>query len=200
MNISILHRPLRHAAVPFDEPPPGDAKRVGGYWRSGPRAAVAAHGARVRSHGATCVRYRPRRPIEVMERLDQAVSAADGLAVVAARDEMSRFLSLAVAHAGLARAIAPATPEAVLLMADERERHPLWSEFGPLPLVRQMLALALLSLVVLLAISIDATVNTEIWPNRCSSCRGFPCSWSRAFLSRPRLSAPALPICRESTP
>jgi hypothetical protein len=28
----------------------------------------------------------------------------------------------------------------------------------------------------------------------------FHCSWSRPFLSRPRLSAPALPICTESTP
>src|SRR5438309_53561 len=54
----------------------------------------------------------------------------------------------------------PATPEAVLLLADERERHPVWCEFGPLPLVRQMLGLTMLSLVMLLTVSVSAEVNT----------------------------------------
>jgi hypothetical protein len=81
-------------------------------------------------------------PADVMARLDQAVSAPDVPEAVAAPDrrgndaagsalamETSRFVSLAMAHAGLALAIAPATPEAVLLMADERERHPVRREF-----------------------------------------------------------------------
>jgi len=88
---------------------------------------------------------------EVMEHLDQAVSIPDVSMAAAAprRDdapadlatgsglatETSRLVSLAIAHAGLALAIAPATPEAVLLMAEERRRHPFWSGFGPLPLV-----------------------------------------------------------------
>jgi hypothetical protein len=148
-------------------------------------------------------------PIEVMVRLDQTVSAADGLSVVAAPAgpgerptaeaaapgapaiEISRFVSLPVAHAGLARAITPARPEALLLMADERERHPLWSAFGPLPLVRQMLGLALLSLVVLLAVSIDAAVNKENMAKSLLELSGFPLLMVEAFL----VSAVSLGAC-----
>jgi hypothetical protein len=131
---------------------------------------VAAHGAR-ECEALVQYAFSTGRvvPIPMMVRLDQAVSATDGLPVVAASDrpdesptteaaasgapviEVSRFVSLAKAHAGLARATTPATPEAVLLMAEERERHPLCSALGPVPLVRQMLGLALFSLVVLLA-------------------------------------------------
>jgi hypothetical protein len=112
-----------------------------------------------------------------MERLDQAVSAPDAPAAAAALSrrsvddasfedaaavsapvlEISPFASLCVAHAALARIIAPATPEAVLLMADEGTRHPLWCEFGALPLVRQILGLTILSVVVF---SLDEQVNT----------------------------------------
>jgi hypothetical protein len=105
--------------------------------------------------------------------------------------EMSRFVSLAVAHAGLARAIAPATPEAVLLMADERERHPRWSALGPVPIVRQMLGLALLSLVVLLAGSINAVVNSENMAKSLLELSGFPLLMVEGFL----VSAASLGAC-----
>jgi hypothetical protein len=139
-------------------------------------------------------------PTEVLERLDQAVSAPDALVAVAAPDrrddtspadaaagsasaiEMSRFVSLATAHAGLALAIAPATPEAVLLMADERERHPALSEFGPLPLVRQMLGLALLSLLVLLVVSICAEVSAVNMSKSLLELSGYPLFMIEAFL------------------
>jgi hypothetical protein len=114
---------------------------------------------------------------------------------VAARDasaiEMSRFVSLAVAHAGLARAIAPATPEAVLLMADERERHPRWSALGPVPLVCQMLGLALFSLVVLLAVSIDEAVNSDNMAKSLLQLSGLPLLIVEAFL----VSASSLGAC-----
>jgi hypothetical protein len=195
--------------VPFDEPPPGDAKGVTGI---GARVKERMWQRMARECEAM-VQYAFSTgrvvPIEVMVRLDQAVSAADGLSVVAAPGrpdhasiadaaargapamEMSRFVSLAVAHAGLARAIAPATPEAVLLMADERERHPLWSALGPLPLVRQMLGLALLSLVVLLAVSIDASVNTENMAKSLLELSGFPLLMVETFL----VSAASLGAC-----
>jgi len=209
MNISILNRPLRHAAVQFDEPPPGDAKGVtwiGARVKERLWQRMARECEAMVQHAFSTGRVVP---IEVMVRLDQAVSAADGLAVVAAPDrrdeassadaaargastiEMSRFVSLAVAHAGLARAIAPATPEAVRLMADERERHPLRSELGPLPLVRQMLALALLSLVVLLAVSINSAVNTENMDKSLLELSGFPLLMVEGFL----VSAASLGTC-----
>jgi hypothetical protein len=147
-------------------------------------------------------------PAGVMERLDQAVSAPDALVAAAVPDrrddapgdaatgnastiEMSRFVSLAVAHAGLALAIAPATPEAVRLMADERERHPVWSEFGPLPLVRQMLGLAVLSLLVLLGVSICAEVNAVNMSKSLLELAGYPLFMIEAFL----VSAASLGAC-----
>jgi hypothetical protein len=51
---------------------------------------------------------------------------------------------LSKAHAALSLIIKPATPEAVLLLVDERRRHSTWYAFGPLPIVRQMLGLAIL--------------------------------------------------------
>ena len=209
MNIGILNRPLRHAAEPFDEPSPGDAKgvtEIGARVKERMWQRMARECEAMVQHAFSTGRVVP---IEVMVRLDQAVSAADGLSVVAAPDrrddasiaeaaargattvEMSRFVSLAVAHAGLARAIAPATPEAVLLMADERERHPLSSALGPLPLVRQMLGLALLSLVILLAVSINAAVNTENMAKSLLELSGFPLLMVETFL----VSAASLGAC-----
>ena len=62
--------------------------------------------------------------------------------------EKGAIASLAKAHAALALIIKPATPEAVLLLIEERRKHSAWYTFGPLPIVRQMLALAVLSLLV----------------------------------------------------
>jgi len=210
VSISLLNRPARHAVEgAFDEPPPVTARRPTGVglqvkerlWQRMAREC----GAMV-EHALSTGRVVP---ADVIQRLDQAVSAPDALAAVAAPDRRddaspadsadrgasdvvsSRFVSLAVAHAGLARATAPATPEAVLLMADERERHPLWSEFGPLPLVRQMLGLALLSLIVLLAVSIDGAVNTENMSKSLLEFSGFPLLMVEVFL----ISAASLGAC-----
>ena len=151
------------------------------------------------------------RPIlaEVMAQLDQAVSTPDLPGTVASperRDEpspgdaaagsasameTSRFVLLAMAHAGLALAIAPATPEAVLLMADERERHPLRCEFGPLPLVRQMLGLAMLSLLVLLGVSISAEVSNVNVSKSLLELSGYPLLMVETFL----VSAASLGAC-----
>jgi hypothetical protein len=148
-------------------------------------------------------------PAEVMAQLDQAVSTPDLPGTDAALDrrdepspgdaaagsasamEASRFLLLAMAHAGLALAIAPATPEAVLLMADERERHPLRCEFGPLPLVRQMLGLAMLSLLVLLGVSISAEVSNVNVSKSLLELSGYPLLMVETFL----VSAASLGAC-----
>ena len=161
MNISILNRPPRHVVEPFAEPRPGDAGEATGFgaqvkerlWQGMARECEA-----MVKHAFSTGRVVP---VEVMECLDRAVSAPDGLMAFATSDRsgdasradteprsapeivISRLALLTAAHSGLAFAIAPATPEAVRLMADEYERHPTWCEFGPLPLVRQMLGLAM---------------------------------------------------------
>ena len=76
-------------------------------------------------------------------------------------------------------------------LANERERHPLWSALGPLPLVRQMLGLAVLSLVVLLAVSINAAVNTENMAKSLLEMSGLPLLMVEAFL----VSASSLGAC-----
>ena len=145
-------------------------------------------------------------PVEVMELLDQAISAPDEPVSVIrpekreggspadtaiSRFVISRFALLASAHAGLAAAIAPATPEAVRLMAEEHVKHPLWCEFGPLPLVRQMLGLALLSLVALLAVSISAVVNSVNMSKTLLELSGYPLLMVEGFL----VSAGSLGAC-----
>jgi hypothetical protein len=209
VNISILNRPPRHAVAPFDGPLPVTPRGATGVgvqvkerlWQRMTREceAMMLHAL---STGLVV-------PADVMQRLDQAVSAPDEPAAVAAPDRRddaspadavarnvsatgtSRFVSLAVAHAGLALAIAPATPEAVLLMADERERHPTWCEFGPLPLVRQMLGLAIFSLVILLGVSLSSETNTENMNKSLLELSGYPLFMIEAFL----VSAASLGSC-----
>jgi hypothetical protein len=204
MNISILHRPPRpdegklvNAPLPVTAVgTTGDAAQVRERLR---QRMVRECEAMVRYALGTGLVV----PADVMDRLDQAVSAPDGPMAIVPPDRpdqppadagtraasaigTSRFALPTAAHAGLAIAIEPATPEAVLLMAEERARHPFWSEFGPLPLVRQMLGLTMLSLAVLLGVSISAVVNTG---NMSKS--GYPIFMIEAFL----VSAASLGSC-----
>jgi hypothetical protein len=206
MNISILNRPPRPAEEsPSDASPPVTAVGATGVnvqvrerlWQRMAREceAMVQH-----ALGTGLVV-----PADVMEHLDQAVSAPDGPMAIAPPDPppadgaartasaigTSRFALLAAAHAGLALAIAPATPEAVLLMAEERARHPFRSEFGPLPLVRQMLGLAMLSLVTLLGVSTSAVVDTANMNKSLLELSGYPLFMIEAFL----ISAASLGSC-----
>jgi hypothetical protein len=79
----------------------------------------------------------------------------------------------------------------VLLMADERERHPVRCEFGPLPLVRRMLGLAMLSLLVLLGVSISAEVSNVNVSKSLLELSGYPLLMVEAFL----VSAASLGAC-----
>lgn len=209
MNISLLNKPPRRAVEPFDEPQPGDAGETTGFgaqvkkrlWQEMAREceAMVKHAF---STGSVV-------PLEVLDCLDRAVSAPNGQMAFATSDSSgdasradtaprsfpeivtSRFALLAAAHSGLAFAIAPATPEAVRLMADECERHPVLCEFGPLPLVRQMLGLAMLSLLTLLAVSISAAVNTANMSKSLLQLSGYPLLMIEAFL----VSAASLGSC-----
>src|SRR6516162_9412898 len=205
MNISILNRPPRHVEErPYDASPPVTAVGATGVGvqvreRLWQRMARECEAMVQHALGTGLVV-----PADVMEHLDQAVSAPVGQITIAAPDPppagaastasaigTSRFALLAAAHTGLAIAIAPATPEAVLLMADERERHPVRSEFGPLPLVRQVLGLAMLSLVVLLGVSTSAVVNTANMNKSLLELSGYPLFMIEIFL----VSAASLGSC-----
>jgi hypothetical protein len=204
MNISFLNRPPRHAEEKrFDEPLPftaGEATGIAVRVRERLWHQMAHECEAMAQHAlGTGVVV----PADVIEHLDQAVSVpdgpiarpepppADGAARTSSTVESSRFGLLASAHAGLALAIAPATPEAVLLMAEERARHPFWSEFGPLPLVRQMLAFTMMSLALLLGVSTSAVVNTGNMSKSLLELSGYPLFMIEAFL----VSAASLGSC-----
>lgn len=178
MNISVLKAPTRTVVEkPFDRPRSDDAgaaTEFAAQVKERLQQRMVRECEAMVQHALSTGRAVP---VETIERLNQAISASDGPGDVVARDRpddaspedtpprvasqvaTSRLALLVSAHAELALAIAPATPEAVSLIADEYEKHPIRCEFGPLPLVRQMLALALLSLIVLLVVALAEEVN-----------------------------------------
>jgi hypothetical protein len=150
-------------------------------------------------------------PVEVIERLDQALSAPDAPAVVATPGlrsvdhtpreeatggtapvaEISPLASLSVAHAALAQIIAPATPEAVLLFADDHATHPLRYAFGPLPIVRHIFGLGVLSLFMLLGVALSEEVNVVNMTKTMLTLTGYPLFIKEVFL----VSAASLGSC-----
>jgi len=149
-------------------------------------------------------------PVEVLQRLDQALSAdgatpkgdsspqgaaesnaVSGLALGAHSMQTSAFVSLALTHSALALIIAPATPEAVRLLADERLKHPKLCVFGPLPVVRRMLGLAILSLASLLGVSLSEHVNATTLSKTLLEQSGYDLFLAEVFL----LSAASLGSC-----
>ena len=150
-------------------------------------------------------------PVEIIERLDQALSATDTPAAAAtpgrssidevpraqAGDgtapaaEISPLASLSVAHAALTQIITPATPEAVLLLADERATHPLLYALGPLPIVRQILGLAVVSLFLVLGIALSEEINVVNMGQTMLTLAGYPLLVKEAYL----VSAASLGSC-----
>lgn len=74
---------------------------------------------------------------------------------------------LAGVHARLAEIVAPAKPGSLLFLARDAARTSNWLRFvGPVPLVRRMMAVAVCSLVLLIAVSVSPHVNGD--PDRFS--------------------------------
>jgi hypothetical protein len=105
--------------------------------------------------------------------------------------ETSAITVLTKAHAALALIIKPATPEGVLLLIEERRKHSAWYTFGPLPIVRQMLGLAIVSLLVLLLVSLSSDINPENLSKTLLEISGLPLLKVEIFL----LSAASLGSC-----
>jgi hypothetical protein len=201
MNISVLKAPTRTVVEkPFDRPRSDDAgaaTEFAAQVKERLQQRMVRECEAMVQHALSTGRAVP---VETIERLNQAISASDGPGDVVARDRpddaspqdtpprvasqvaTSRFALLVSAHAELALAIAPATPEAVSLIADEYEKHPIRCEFGPLPLVRQMLALALLSLIVLMVVALAEEVNTVNFTNTMLELSGYELLVVEVFL------------------
>ena len=146
-------------------------------------------------------------PVEVMELLDQAFSSLDTQATLrlpasaapdrgepkagASPPDVPALVALSRVHTALAVIIAPATPEAILAISDERIRHPLMTSFGPVRVARQMLGLALVSLITLLGVSLSPEINNDNMSKTLLELSGVPLLFIEIFL----LSAGSLGSC-----
>lgn len=149
-------------------------------------------------------------PVEVLQRLDDALSSdseppnPDPVVRAAASSNVgtelansakslrkSALISLAMAHSALALIIAPATPGTVRLLADERANHPILCSFGPLPVVRRMLGLAVVSLCALLAVNMSDQIGPQTFSKNLLELSGYQFLLAETFL----LSAASLGSC-----
>lgn len=69
--------------------------------------------------------------------------------------------SLAKIHSKLAQVVAPSKPETITLMAQERDRKPLFLFLGSVPLIRRMMMVAILSLVALIGLSLSPYIDNS---------------------------------------
>ncbi len=105
-------------------------------------------------------------PVETLANVDLALPAISGSDPIPAGGETpaprcTRVTALAEAHYSLTKLIAPAKPGSILLLVEQRRSHLGWQTFGAVPLVRSMQAIAVISLLVLLGISLSDRVNAE---------------------------------------
>jgi len=114
-------------------------------------------------------------PVAVVQILQDAQLASDPRSVSGVD-----VPALSWAHSELTRLVAPAAPRAVLLLADQRSSRDRWSIFGPIRLVRYLLALALLSVLGVLLIG----ASDQVSPTTASvlSLTGVPSLLNSMFL------------------
>lgn len=89
---------------------------------------------------------------------------------------------LANVHLELTKLVAPAKPVTLLLLNDEQRNYPLRHSFGAVPLVRKMLALAVISLILMLGIALSKKVNSEIMSKGLLGAQGIPLLVNEIFL------------------
>jgi hypothetical protein len=94
-------------------------------------------------------------PVETAQALAHALSAPVGQADA----EIAQLADLTMLHGELSALIAPARGRTLVLLDDERTAHPQLRIFGPVRLVRQMLAFAVLSLAITCLLSTLKTVD-----------------------------------------
>jgi hypothetical protein len=79
---------------------------------------------------------------------------SDAMAAAAPDSDLAR---LDAAHSDLARVVLPATPASILLLDEERPRKAIHRLLGPIRLVRQLMAFALVQLVAFIVLAIWTT-------------------------------------------
>lgn len=72
-----------------------------------------------------------------------------------------RVDKLAAIHNRLAEIVAPAKPETIMLMAQERNKGSIFLFLGSVPLIRKMMLVAIVSLIVLITLSLSPYINNS---------------------------------------
>lgn len=99
------------------------------------------------------------RPLPVQT---EAGAVEHGTPIQGTENPQGYLRQLAQVHEQLSGIVAPAKPKTILLMATENKRHPILRLLGPVPLIRGLMVLAVLSLVLLLLISISSQVDGNV--------------------------------------
>lgn len=118
----------------------------------------------------------PWRTVQLLETLrivksgDAPSAQADDMAAARAPDAEKGFGTLALIHGQLCKVIAPAKPGTILLLSTENRKQSIFHFLGPVPLVRNMMVLAIFSLLLLILISTAESVTGKIdWANQHGS-------------------------------
>ncbi len=120
--------------------------------------------------------------LQQLKELESSMAAAD-------RDvEPMAIRRLGECHGRLSKLVAPATPRTILLLDSEIEQRGSLRFLGPVPLIRQMMVTALLSLTALICLTLSAEVNGSKANSDILVGSGFPLLLNELFL----LSAAAL--------
>jgi len=125
-------------------------------------------------------------PPDLMDAVDRALSATVTMPTASdpalAAEPETFFVELANAHAALTRLVAPARPASLQLMLEDQRRHPLTHSFGGVPLVRHMMAVAVVSLIGLLGMALFNQVTAENLAKGLLNLSGFDLLVNEAFL------------------
>ncbi len=128
------------------------------------------------SYALASGKHLPNAVVQILQTSQAATASVDGSMAMASID----VGALSWAHAELTRLVAPAAPRAVLLLAEQPGRGGRWSIFGPIRLVRYLLALALASVLGLLFIG--ATDQVSLATANIFSLTGLPSILNSLFL------------------
>ncbi len=91
--------------------------------------------------------------------ISQLKNLTDPSEHIADSDQTTR--KMAAIHQALAKVVYPATPRAITLLHEERNKQPFMYFLGPVPLIRRLSGVAIFFLVALLITSLDKGVNVE---------------------------------------
>ena len=138
----------------------------GGSERGGRLPATADDGSAVSLDGALT---------SVANKHESRLAAAEGRAA-------DQFENLYAAHRSLCRLIAPAQPGSLVLIVEDRRKHPVANAFGALPMVRTMLALAVTSLCAMLGFALSSEVNVANMTKGLLMLQGSALLVNEAFL------------------